>query len=157
MRIKNIITLRCCYDFVFYILSWVITISTFIMVFYTLNFKFELAPISFQFGYLLLSSEKVFKVHCNRIFANRHPELFTVLPDDYKDLLCKDQQRVISVYIICATIVTLYLLMQEKWFMLLCFLALSVPNLVIDIGAMKVDNLIITESYFHYLEHRYGF
>lgn len=155
MSIKGKI-LCCCYDFISCTLSLIVTISTIIMFFYMLNFKFKLAPISFSFGFLLLSSESVFRVYCNRIFANRYPELFTVLPDAYKDLFRKDQQSMLGVYIICVTIVTLYLLMQEKWLMLLCFLIMSVINLMIEIYIMNIDIIIITKKHLHSLERHYS-
>ena len=155
MSIKGKI-LCCCYDLIFCTLSWIITISTIIMLFYILYFKFKLAPISFSFGFLLLSLESVFRVYCNRIFANRYPELFTVLPDAYKDLFRKDQQSMLGVYIICVTIVTLYLLMQEKWLMLLCFLIMSVINLMIEIYIMNIDIIIITKKHLHSLERHYS-
>lgn len=144
--------LYCCYDFVFCMLSCMITISTIIMMFYMLNFKFELAPISFSFGFLLLSSESVFRVYCNRIFANRYPELFIVLPDAYKDLFHKNQRSMLSVYIICGTIITLYFLMQERWLILLCFIIMSALSLMVEFSAMNIDTVIVTKKHLNYLE-----
>lgn len=153
MNIKNKFSSLCCYNFVFYTVSLAIIILAFIVVFYTLIFKFEFAPIGFQFGFLLLSSEKVFKIHWNHFFADRHPELFTILPEKYQ----KDQESEISAYIICIIICTLYLLVQEKWFTLIGFLVLSAINLVVEIYTINADNAIITEKDLHYLEKHYGF
>lgn len=146
MNFKNKFFLNCCYNFVFYTVSLAIIILAFIVAFYTLIFKFEFAPIGFQFGFLLLSSEKVFKIHWNHFFANRYPELFTIQPEKYQNLSYKNQKSEISAYIICIMICTLYLLVQEKWLTLIGFLVLSAFNLVVEIYTINADNAIITEK-----------
>lgn len=79
-------------------------------------------------------------------FANIHPELFDVPPIQYDDIYDENQRSSVNGYIICIAIGTLYLLLQEKWLILLCFIALSVINLILEIYIMDAGDCIITKK-----------
>ncbi|MFR2049398.1 MAG: hypothetical protein ACLS4B_03850 [Roseburia faecis] len=133
-----------CYKFVLFTVSMLFIASSFIVFFYTI--KSEWATIGFQFGFMLLFSAELFKIHWKRFFANIHPELFDVPPIQYDDIYDENQRSSVNGYIICIAIGTLYLLLQEKWLILLCFIALSVINLILEIYIMDAGDCIITKK-----------
>lgn len=157
MNKKQKVTLNSCgYNFVYYTVLCILLILENVIVFGTFIFTKDLLTIGSQYGLLLFLLMSIFRCHCNKFFANRHPELFTVIPFEYVNQLDKDQAEVqwceIVTYVIINVIGIPTLALQHRWLILIYFIVLSVINFLIGVYSFSIDNLIIPEKHFRRMQ-----